>query len=332
MDTTILDRLSALGDATRSRLLGLLEGRELTVSELCRVTRLPQSTVSRHLGILASDGWVTARAEGPRRPYRLADELAPEAAALWTLVRDGLARRDPWPEDGERVAAVLAESPDRSRAFFSASAGRWDTLRADLYGRRTDLLPLLGLLDAAWVVGDLGGGTGHTTLALAPFVQRVVLVDRSPEMLRAARRRLSGISNAELRTGELTRLPMSDGELDIAVFSLVLHYLTDPASALSEASRAVRPGGRVVVVDLRPHDRTHYREEMGHVWPGFEPDRLQTWLERAGFREAVVRPLPADPDAQGPLLLMATARKPGRQSNTRMHTTSNHPPEEDQTR
>jgi ArsR family transcriptional regulator len=264
--------------------------------------------VSRHLGILAGDGWVTARADGPHRPYRMADDLAPDAAALWALVRDELTRSDPWPEDAERAAAVLAET-DRSRAFFSASAGRWDEVRTELYGQRADLLPVLGLLDPDSVVGDLGGGTGHTALALAPFVRRVVLVDRSREMLRAARRRLGGLANVELRAGELTALPVADGELDLAVLSLVLHFLDDPAAALGEASRALKPGGRLVIVDLREHDRDRYREEMGHRWQGFEPDQLRGWLEQAGLREAIVRPLPADPAAQGPLLLLATARK-----------------------
>jgi ArsR family transcriptional regulator len=319
MDTTatIFERFSALGDGTRSRLLTLLDGRELAVSDLCRVTRLPQSTVSRHLGILAADGWVTARSDGPHRRYRMAADLAPDAAALWTLVRDELSRTDPWPEDAERVEALLAEAPDRSRAFFSASAGRWDELRARLYGRRADLLPLLGLLDPGIVVGDLGGGTGHTTLALAPFVSRVVLVDRSREMLRAARRRLASFANVELRTGELTALPVADGELDLAVLSLVLHYVDDPQAALVEASRALVPGGRLVVVDLRPHDRDRYREEMGHRWQGFESDQLRGWLEGAGFRDVLVRPLPADPEAEGPLLLMAAGRRTGRARGAR---------------
>ena len=313
MDTmTIFDRFSALGDGTRSRLLELLDGRELTVSQLCRATRLPQSTVSRHLDILASDGWVTARAQGPHRPYCMTDSLPPDAAALWPLVRDELTRLDPWPEDAERVAALLADSSDRSRAFFSASAERWDELRTELYGRRADLLPLLALLDPHWVVGDLGGGTGQTALALAPFVERVVLVDRSREMLKAARWRLAGVPNVQLRTGELTALPIADGELDLAIVSLVLHHHPDPGAALAEAVRTLRAGGRLVVVDLRPHYRIGYREELGHLWPGFTVDQLRGWLEEAGVLEVVVRPLPPDVEARGPLLLMAAGSKAAR--------------------
>lgn len=312
MDISIFNRFAALGDGTRTRLLALLEGREFTVSDLCRVTRLPQSTVSRHLRVLATDGWVASRTDGPRRPYRMAEEIASDAAALWALVRDELRRRNPWPEDAERAEAVLAASPDRSHAFFSASAGRWDQVRNKLYGRSADLLSLFGLLDPNWIVGDLGGGTGHTALAMAPFVRHVVVVDRSPEMLHAARRRLKGVPNVELQEGNLSALPLEDGKLDLAILSFVLHYLADPAAGVTEAARVVRPGGRVVAVDLRPHDRTRYREEMGHRWQGFELTLLRDWLDRAGLRDIVVRPLHADPEAEGPLLVLASGRKTGR--------------------
>jgi len=237
-------------------------------------------------------------------------ELPADAATLWSVVREELDRTDPWPEDEERVAAVVSQSPDRSRAFFSTSAGRWDELRNEMYGPRTDLLPLLGLLDSGWTLGDLGGGTGHTSCTLAPFVRKVVLVDRSPEMLRSARSRLADAANVECRRGDLTALPLQDGELDLALLSLVLHYLPNPADALAEAARVVQPGGRVVVVDLRPHERETYREEMGHRWRGFEPKLLLVWLEQAGLRDIVVNPLPADPEAQGPLLIIASGRKP----------------------
>ena len=306
----IFDRMSALGDATRSRLLALLESHELAVSELCLATQLPQSTASRHLKVLAEDGWVSVRSEGTSRFYRAAD-LAPEARELWTLVRGELEGSPEWREDRERVRSVLAQRQDRSRAFFSASADRWDALRSDLYGARADLLPLFGLLESGWVVGDLGAGTGQLAAALAPFVARVMAVDRSPEMLAAARERVAGLDNVELREGELEALPLEDGALDVAVASLVLHYVGEPERALVEAARVLAPGGRLVVVDMRPHGREGYREAMGHVWPGFPEDRLRGWMEAAGLEGARVHPLPPDPQAKGPLLFVAHARKAG---------------------
>src|SRR5690606_6144405 len=126
----------------------------------------------------------------------------------------------------------------------ATAAGRWDAVRAELFGRTTDLHALLGLLDDEWTVGDLGCGTGSVAAALAPFVRRVVAVDASRAMLAAAAERLQGAPGVELRAGALERLPVADGELDAAIFSLVLHYVPDPAAALAEARRALRPGGR----------------------------------------------------------------------------------------
>jgi ArsR family transcriptional regulator len=115
----------------------------------------------------------------------------------------------------------------------------------------------------------------------------------------------------ELRQGALEELPVADGELDAAVLMLVLHHLADPAAVLAEAARALAPGGRLLLVDMLAHDRVRFREEMGHQWLGFEPERVERWLEAAGFAAARLVPLPADPEARGPGLFAATARIPG---------------------
>jgi ArsR family transcriptional regulator len=306
----IFDRMSALADATRSRLLLLLERHELTVGELCQVLQLPQSTVSRHLKLLGDEGWVSARAEGTSRRYRMpADRMDAGARQLWQLVRGEVAALPGAAQDGERLRTVLAQRSTRSREFFSSAAGEWDRLRAELFGRRADLLGLLGLLDESWTLGDLGCGTGQITHSLAPFVRRVVAVDSSPEMLSAARARLAGLGNVETREGELESLPIADGELDAAVAFLVLHYVAEPGEALAQAARALRPGGRLLVVDMMPHDREEYRATMGHVWQGFEAARMERWMADAGLGAFRYVPLPPDPAAKGPGLFAASARR-----------------------
>ena len=307
----ILDLVSALGDETRARLLVLLERGEFNVSELCAALQLPQPTVSRHLRTLAADGWVASRAEGRMRHYRLSEELGDRPRQLWELVRRELTG-PVYAADAERARGVLAERKRRSAEFFAASADRWEDLRRTLYGARAEFLPLLGFLDPAWTVGELGIGTGGLAAALAPFVHRIVGVDRSRAMLDAARERLDGLDGVELREGELESLPVDDAELDLAILSLVLHYVVEPGEALGEAFRALRPGGRLLVVDMRAHDRgPAYARDMGHVWPGFDPEQMKGWLEAAGFRDVHLGPLSPDPDAEGPLLFLAAGRKPG---------------------
>ena len=302
----IFERMSALADSTRSRLLLVLERNELTVGEMCAVVQLPQSTVSRHLKTLSDEGWVTSRAEGTSRRYRMsADRLEPAARRLWMLVRESVSTLAAAEQDGVRLRSVLAQRSTRSQEFFSTAAGQWDRLREELFGRRADLLGLLGLLDPAWTIGDLGCGTGQVSASLAPFVRRVVAVDSSAAMLGAARTRLAGMETVEVRTGELEALPVDDGELDAALLFLVLHYVAEPAAALAEARRALKPGGVLLIVDMTPHDREDYRQVMGHVWLGFGAEQLDGWLREAGFAETRYVPLPADPAAKGPALFAA---------------------------
>lgn len=305
---TIFDRLTALADGTRSRLLALLDRHELAVSELCAVLQLPQSTVSRHLRVLADEGWVVSRAEGTSRQYRMAQPLDAAARRLWQIVREQVAEGDVAARDAERLRRVLAERRLRSQEFFASTAGQWDALRSELFGRRADLAALLGLLDDEWTVGDLGCGTGQIAESLAPFVRRVVAVDASRQMLAAAKRRLADAPNVELRAGELEALPVDDGELDAAVLFLVLPYVVEPSRALAEVRRALRPGGRLLVVDMMPHEREEFRGQMGQLWQGFSGAQLEGWLADAGFEKVLYRPLPPDPQARGPQLFAASAR------------------------
>lgn len=307
---SILDRLNALGDPTRSRILLLLDRGELTVGELCTVLQLPQSTVSRHLRILADDGWIASRGEGTSRFYSMsARRLEAPARRLWQLVREQVEHAPGTAQDLRRLDSVLARRRSKSQLFFSTAAGVWDQLRGEMVGQRTDLLALLHLLDPQLVVGDLGCGTGHVVEALAPCVGRVIAVDESGPMLTAARQRLRGHDNVELRSGRLEALPIEDGELDAAILFLVAHFLPAPEDAVREAHRVLRPGGRLLLVDLTVHDRAEYGVQLGHVWPGFEEEQVTAWLDAAGFASRRYRVLPADPAATGPALFAAVGTR-----------------------
>ena len=307
----ILDRLTALADPTRSRILLLLDRHELTVGELCTILQLPQSTVSRHLKLLADDGWVVARGEGTSRFYRMIrSRLDESTTALWSVVRVQVALTPGAAQDERRAESVLAKRRDKALALFHDSPGFWDKMRTEMIGARADLLALLDLLDESWVVGDLGCGAGHITDALAPCVGRVIAVDESGPMLEVAKQRLAAHENVELRVGTIESLPIDDAALDAAVLFLVAHFITDPSRVMAEIRRVLKPGGRLLIVDLMSHDRVDYVLQLGHVWQGFDGDQVKEWLGRAGFTACRYRPLPADPDAAGPTLFAASARKP----------------------
>ena len=306
----VVDQLTVLSDAIRVRMLAVLEGRELTVSELCDVVQLPQSTVSRHLKTLSDGDWVSSRPEGTSRLYALQlDDLDPSAKRLWQVVREQIASSATASHDDRRLKQILARRRTQSEAFFSSAAGQWDRLREELFGPTSHLRALGALIDPGAVVGDLGCGTGTVSEWLSLFCERVIAVDASREMLQAARENLGGRKHVQLRLGSLEKLPIENGELDIALMMLVLHHLPEPKRVLAEAARALKPGGRLLVLDMLPHEREEYRQTMGHIWLGFNEKQMTAWLHNAGFNEVRWRAMPPESKAKGPSLFVATARR-----------------------
>jgi len=307
----VVGRTEALADATRLRLLRLLERHELGVSDLVDILQLPQSSVSRHLKLLGDRGWISGRSQGAANLYSMRPaELPSGARRLWQVLRE---QGDGWPaarQDELRLARRLAERRDVAQAYFARTAGDWDRLRRELYGSVFGDAALRGLLPRAWTVADLACGAGAVAAGLAPHVARVVAVDHSPAMLRSARRRLAGAKNVELRHGELERLPIEDASCDAALLLLALAYVVEPLSALTEAGRILKPGGRLVVVDLLRHDRDDFRLRAGQQRNGFDPEELRALLEAAGLELDHCAPLAPEPEAKGPALLMAAAARP----------------------
>src|SRR3954449_153269 len=280
----IFDHLASLGDPTRTRTLLLLDGHELTVGELCGIMQLPQSTVSRHLKALADAGWIASRAEATSRLYTMVREgVDAPTRRLWQLVRDQVGPSPAAAQDQRRLQAAMTERRTKSQEFFSSSAGQWDRVRDELFGDRFHLAALAACADSRWTVGDLGCGTGQVSSAIAPFVARVIAVDASAAMLQGAKKRLHGLDNVELRRGELEALPIDAAKLDAATLMLVLHHVPEPQRALAEVARVLKPHGRAIVVDMLPHDREHYRQQMGHVWLGFSDDHVRRMFQDTGF-------------------------------------------------
>jgi ArsR family transcriptional regulator len=307
---SLLGWMGSLADPTRLRLLRLLERHELGVAELCDILQLPQSTVSRHLKLLADEDWAGSRRQGTVHLYRMTTAgLDPAARKLWLVARE---QTEAWPmirQDELRLARRLQHRRSESEAFFASAAGQWDRLRDELYGIAFTQQAMLALLPDNAVIADLGCGTGRVAARLAPWVGSVIAVDNSAAMLKAARNRTEGLANVDLRKGDLTAIPIEDGTCDAAVMLLVLSYVADAPAAIAETSRILKPGGQAVIVDLLPHDREDFRLRMGQQILGFELENVRSMMQDAGLMVTRAMPLPPEPEVKGPALFLVAARR-----------------------
>ncbi|MCA9294175.1 MAG: metalloregulator ArsR/SmtB family transcription factor [Phycisphaerales bacterium] len=307
-DISPAELLAAVADGVRLRICRLLEREELSVGEVAKVVQGAQSSVSRHLSALHEAAWVQRRAAGTATLYRLAPDDLPESARnVWAAIRAQLANDPHTDEDDRRLASVLAERSADTKTFFGRVGGEWAEIRRELFGRHFTASGLLALLPRDWVVADLGCGTGDGAEMLSDHVARVIAVDQSPEMLAAGRTRLADRRNVDFVEGALESLPMKDASVDAAVALLVLHHVGDAAAALREAARVLKPGGRVLILDMVAHDRDEYRTTMGHAHLGFDAREIEELLRGNGFVSPRITLLPPAPEGKGPGLFVASA-------------------------
>jgi len=306
----MFDWLQVLSDSTRARLLRLLERNELTVIELCQVLQAPQSTISRHLKVLAEADWVQSRKEGTSSWYRLqSHELQSGQRKLWQVVREQAAQTKFAEHDDARLEKVLDERQSRAQAFFSSAADQWDKLRSELFGGSVHSWAIAASLGNEFVVGELGCGTAPLSHLIAPWVKQVIAVDSSAAMLKAAKLKLKKCENVEFRKGDLASLPIGDQELDVVYMVLVLAYPHDPKRAIEEARRTLKPGGKLILIDMLRHDRESMKQELGHLWLGFEWMQIDEWLGAKAFASVTKQAVPPEQDTKGPPLFCVSATK-----------------------
>lgn len=282
----VLDALQAAGEITRLRLLVLLAEAELTVSELTIILGQSQPRISRHLRLLVEAGMIERHREGAWAFFHLG-QSGPEVQMARNIVQR-IDPNDPLiASDRIRLEEVRAGRADRAARYFAAQAADWDRIRSlhvpeeQVEGAIAEIVgngPFQNVL-------DLGTGTGRMLELLAPHSVRAVGVDFSPAMLNLARAVIerAGLRNVQLRQGDLYALPVEADAYDLVVLHQVLHYLDDPARALREAARALRPGGRLLVVDFAPHAQEFLREEHEHRRLGFAAEEIAAMLREAGL-------------------------------------------------
>ncbi|HEV2569104.1 metalloregulator ArsR/SmtB family transcription factor [Sphingomonas sp.] len=286
----LLDIFRALGDPTRLRIFALLRRMELSVGELAQVLGQSQPRVSRHVRILADAGLTTRRREGSWVFLALAEDPRnePLLAAIEQVSGD-------WAEeDAARLAQVRAERAEAAARYFEARAEEWDAIRS-LYVPEQQVESAMTEMLCSAPVGrlvDLGTGTGRMLEVFGVGATRALGVDRSPEMLRLARAKLSdAVPSAELRQGDLTALPLSDAIADTVILHQVLHFVTQPGAALAEAARLVADGGRMLIVDFAPHEKEELRTRDAHQRLGFSDQQIAGWLQGGGLDLVQVKEL-----------------------------------------
>ncbi|RHW19156.1 methyltransferase domain-containing protein [Sphingomonas gilva] len=288
-----LDIFRAVGDATRLRILALLRRMELSVGELAQVLGQSQPRVSRHVKILCDAGIAERRKEGSWVFVALgaAERVAPLIAAI-----DAWPGEDHWAvADAARLAAVRADRAAAAAAWFEANAGEWDAIRS-LHIAESEveaaMARILGDRPVAKLV-DIGTGTGRMLELFAGGARSAIGIDRSSEMLRLARAKLSaqGLDHAELRQADFTALPLDAAAADLAILHHVLHFAQEPEAVIAEAARVLAPGGRLLIADFAPHEREELRTRDAHARLGFGDAQMAGWFDAAGLETAAVETL-----------------------------------------
>jgi ArsR family transcriptional regulator len=283
----VLSALRAAAEPTRLRILALLARAELTVTELTRILDQSQPRVSRHLKLMCDAGLLRRTQEGSWVFYRLADggTGGGTARALLNLLEHEQANTE---RDLDRLELIKAEHVEAAASYFRENAAKWDVIRglylaSDAVERA--LLDAVG--DAAQDLLDVGTGTGQVLRLLGPRVSRGLGVDSSREMLAVARANLesANLFHCQVRQGDITALPVDDACMDVVTIHHVLHFLDDPAQAISEAARTLRGAARLLIVDFAPHTAEVLRSHHAHRRLGFADEEIRAWCRLAGLTQ-----------------------------------------------
>jgi ubiquinone/menaquinone biosynthesis C-methylase UbiE/DNA-binding transcriptional ArsR family regulator len=287
--STPWDHLKILSDPTRLRLLALLGREELAVAELQEILGMAQSRISSQLALLRQAELVSDRREGKKAFYSLRPGLPARQVALLRTACEAVADQPESREDRTNLDRILEKRRRESEQYFNLIAGRLG--RGHCPGRSWEALGHLALrLVPAITVADLGAGEGLVSQLLARRAQQVWCIDNSPRMVEVGTElaRKNGLANLAYKLGDIEDVPLADRSVDLAILSQALHHATHPQTAVDEACRILKPGGQLLVLDLKEHTFEKARELYGDLWLGFKESALHGFLKKAGFQQVEV--------------------------------------------
>ena len=305
---SIVKILKVVAEPNRLRILLLLRAEELSVAELQEILTMGQSTISTHLSQLKHAGLVEDRRTGKSSLYRLT--ASGGDGVLDRLLDQAKSEIPEAPADRLAMRGVLKKRQDKMRSFIDSVAGRLGKDYVPGKSWKSIAEALLRLMPPM-VIADLGAGEGAFSLLLAQRAKKVIAVDTSAKMIEVAREQAlrNGVKNLEFRLGDMEEVPIKAASVDLVWISQSLHHALHPGRALAEANRILRPGGRIVILDLVKHRFEEARELYADEWLGFSETDLESMLEEAGFQDVQTSVVYKEPETPNFQTLLAVADK-----------------------
>lgn len=274
----------ALTDPTRLRIMALLQREELTVAELQEILNIGQSGISMHLGILRTSGLAEARKEGKFSYYKIPEILITKEQKLIDAAMESVSELPEAETDRASLKLITQKRRETAQNYFNQVAGRLS--KAACPGRGWSAVgPLLAHLIPRCVIADLGAGEGWLSQLMAQHAEKVIAVDNSPKMVEFGRREAKRrkLDHLEYRLGDLANPPIAFQSVDYVIMSQALHHAVNPAQSIQAATRLLKPGGRLIILDLNAHSFDRARKILGDTWLGFREAELRKWMQEAGL-------------------------------------------------
>lgn len=307
------DTLKLLSDPTRLRLLALLLREELSVAELQEILGMAQSRISSQLALLRQAEIVVDRRDGKKAFYSLRPNLDPKGQSLLEAVCDSVSTLPELIEDRANLDRILKKRRDHQEQYFNLIAGKLGKNHCP--GRSWEAIGHLALrLTPQIVIADLGAGEGLLSQLLARRASKVWCIDNSPRMVEVGTELAdkNGLANLAYKLGDIEHVPLPDRSVDLAILSQALHHAQHPETAVKEAFRILKPGGQVLILDLKEHTFEKAYELFADVWLGFKESALHGFLKKAGFQQVEVSTVARDETEPWFETLLASAVKPAR--------------------